>query len=62
MRTAMTIIFVIIILFDIFMVTPFGAMWTFKNRDEGKPCYGVLITLGTIIPLMIIGCYLGIIK
>ncbi len=62
MKTVMTIIFVAIILFDIFMITPFGAMWTFKNRDEGKPCYGALITFGTIIPLMIIGSYLGIIK
>lgn len=62
MKTAMTIIFTVIILFDIFMVTPFGAMWIFKNRDEEKPCYGVLIVFGTIIPAMIIGCYLGIIK
>ena len=58
----MTVIFTAIILFDIFMVTPFGAMWTFKSLDEGKPCYGILIALGTSIPLMIIGYYLGIIK
>lgn len=62
MKTAMTIIFTVIVLFDIFMVTPFGAMWTLKNRDEGKPCYGILIVFVTIIPVMIIGCYLGIIK
>ena len=62
MKTAMTIIFVAILLFDIFMVTPFGAMWTFKNMDEGKPCYGMLIVFGTVIPMMLIGCYLGIIK
>ena len=58
----MTIIFTVIVLFDIFMVTPFGAMWTFKNMDEGKPCYGTLIMFVTIVPLMFIGCYLGIIK
>lgn len=62
MKTIMTIIFTTIVLFDIFMVTPFGAMWTFKDLDEGKPCYGILITFGTSIPLMIIGYYLGIIK
>ena len=62
MKTAMTIIFTVIVLFDIFMITPFGAMWMFKNMDEGKPCYGVLIMFITAIPLMFIGGYLGIIK
>ena len=62
MKTIMTAIFIAILLFDIFMATPFGVLWTLKNMDEGKPCYGILITFGTIIPLMIIGCYLGIIK
>ena len=62
MKTIMTIIFTAIVLFDIFMATPFGAIWTFKNLDEGKPCYGILIMFGTSIPLMIVGCYLGIIK
>lgn len=62
MKTAMTIIFTAIVLFDIFMVTPFGVMWTLKNMDDNKPCYGILITFVTIIPLMFIGRYLGIIK
>ena len=62
MKTIMTAIFIAILLFDIFMATPFGVLWTLKNMDEGKPCYGILITFGTIIPLMIIECYLGIIK
>ena len=62
MKTIMTIIFVVILLFDIFMATPFGVLWTLKNMDEGKPCYGILITFGTAIPLMLIGCYLGIIE
>ena len=62
MKTAMLIIFSAILLFDFFMVTPFGAMWTFKNLDEGKSCYGILIMFATAIPLMLIGCYLGIIK
>lgn len=62
MKTAMSIIFFAIVLFDIFMVTPFGAMWMFKDLDEGKPCYGIIIMFVTAIPLMFIGCYLGIIK
>ena len=62
MKSAMTIIFFAIVLFDLFMVTPFGAMWTFSNMDEGKPCYGVLIMFVTAIPLMFIGCYLGLIQ
>lgn len=62
MRTAMLIIFSAIALFDFFMATPFGAMWIFKDLDEGKPCYGILIMFATAIPLMVIGCYLGIIK
>lgn len=62
MKTAMLIIFSAIVLFDIFMVTPFGATWTFKNLHEGKPCYGLLIMFITAIPLVLIGCYLGIIK
>lgn len=62
MKTVMLIIFSTIALFDIFMVTPFGVMWMLKNLDEGKPCYGVLIMFVTAIPLMLIGCYLGIIK
>lgn len=62
MKTAMSIIFFAIVLFDIFMVTPFGAMWMFKDLDEEKPCYGIIIMFVTAIPLMFIGCYLGIIK
>lgn len=58
----MSIIFFAIVLFDIFMVTPFGAMWMFKDLDEEKPCYGIIIMFVTAIPLMFIGCYLGIIK
>lgn len=62
MKTVMLIIFSLIVLFDFFMATPFGAMWIFKDLDEGKPCYGILIMFATAIPLMVIGCYLGIIK
>ena len=62
MRTVMTILFTVIVLFDIFMATPLGAIWISKNMEEGRPCYGVLIAFGTAISLMIIGGFLGIIK
>ena len=54
MTTILTIIAVIIILFDVFMVTPFGAIWTFNCLDKGKPCYGIIIAFISSIPLMII--------
>ncbi len=62
MTTVLTIIFILILLFDIFMVTPFGAMWTMKNMDEGKPCYGIIAMFVSAIPLCIIGSILGFIK
>lgn len=62
MRTILAIILWKILLFDIFMVTPFGIWWTLDNLDEGKPCYGILIMFFTAIPFMIIGLYLGIIQ
>lgn len=62
MRTLFTIIFMALVVFDFFMITPFGAYWTMKNLDDGKPCYGMIFMFATIIPLMIIGCGLGFIK
>lgn len=62
MRTILAIILWKILLFDIFMVTPFGIWWTLDNLNEGKPCYGILIMFFTAIPFMIIGLYLGIIQ
>ena len=59
MKTFFTIIFLMTILFDIFMVTPFGVYWIMKNLDEGKPCYGIIIMFITAIPMMIIGSFLG---
>ena len=59
MKTFFTIIFLMTILFDFFMVTPFGVYWTMKNLDEGKPCYGIIIMFITAIPMMIIGSFLG---
>ena len=62
MTTMLTIIFVLILAFDVFMATPFGVMWTLKNMDEGKPCYGVIIVFVSAIPLCVIGSILGFIK
>lgn len=58
----LTIIFFGIILFDIFMATPFGMFWTMDCLDEGKPCYGIIIAFLSVIPLMLIGGFLGFIK
>lgn len=60
MTTVLTIIFILILAFDVFMATPFGMLWALKNLDEGKPCYGVIIVFVSAIPLMIIGCILKI--
>lgn len=57
-RTILTIIAFIIIGFDFFMATPFGVFWMMSNLDEGKPCYGILITFITAIPLVLIITYL----
>lgn len=62
MTTVLTIIFFLILSFDVFMVTPFGVLWTMKNLDEGKPCYGMITLFIFIIPLLVIGDILGFIK
>lgn len=62
MTTALTIIFAMILLFDAFMVMPFGARRTLKHLEEGKPCYGMIALLLSIIPLLVIGSVLGFIK
>lgn len=62
MTTVLTIIFFLILSFDVFMVTPFGVLWTMKNLDEGKPCYGMITLFISIIPLLVIGDILGFIK
>lgn len=62
MTTILTIIFFLILAFDIFMVTPLGAQWTWKSLDEGKTCYGIIAVFVSAIPLLIIGGVLGFIK
>ena len=62
MTTVLTIIFILILAFDAFMITPFGAGWTMKNLDEGKPCYGMIAMFISVIPFLVIGSILGFIK
>ena len=62
MTNVLTTIFILILSFDVFMVTPFGARWTLKNLDEGKPCYGMIAMFISIIPFLVIGSVLGFIK
>lgn len=59
MKTFFTIIFFMNILFDLFMITPFGVCWIMKDLDERKPCYGIIIIFITAIPMTIIGSFLG---
>jgi len=54
MEKILTIIALIIILFDFFMVTPWGCFWVMKCYDDDKPIYGIIIMLVTLIPLSII--------
>ena len=61
MTIILTIAFLLIVAFDLFMVTPFGVFWTMSNIDDGKPCYGIIIAFATAIPAVIIGAVLGII-
>lgn len=62
MTIILTIIFILILAFDVFMVTPFGARRTLKHLDEGKPCYGMIALIVSAIPLLVIGALLGFIK
>ena len=61
-KTILTFIFFAGIIFDCIMVTPIGAGWIFKNLDEGKPVYGIIITFIITPIIMIIGTFLGLIK
>lgn len=62
MTTILSIIFIAILSFDIFMATPFGFLWTAYDLDNNHYCYGIIIVFVTAIPEMIIGMYLGIIQ
>ena len=61
-KNVLTILFIIYILYAIFMATPFGAMLIWDELDNDKPCYSIIIHFILSVPMVIIGCYLGIIK
>lgn len=61
MKIFLTVIFYAVVVFDCFMVTPFGALWMFKNMDEGKPVYGAIIAFLATPVALIIGSFLGIV-
>lgn len=54
MKKILTIIALIIILFDFFMATPWGFFWDMENNEKHKPNYGIIIMFITLIPLSII--------
>ena len=49
-----------IISFDVFMITPFGVLWTLKNLENNQYCYGIIIMCVTVVPLMFILYLLGL--
>lgn len=61
-KNILMVLFVIYVLYAIFMASPFGAMLIWNELDNDKPCYSIIILFTLSIPMVIIGCYLGIIK
>ena len=61
-KNVLTILFIVYVLYAFFMATPFGAMLIWDELDNNKPCYSIIILFILSIPMIIIGCYLGIIK
>jgi len=61
MLIILRLIAIVIIAFDIFMVSPFGIFWMMDNMDEHKPCYGVIFMFVSAIPLIIILTILNLI-
>jgi len=59
MRIVLEIIAIIIILFDVIMVTPLGAWWMMKDFDEGRPVHGIIAMFVSAVPLMVIFSILG---
>ena len=61
-KNILTVLFVIYVLYAIFMASPFGSTFIWNELDNDKPCYNIIVLFALAIPMMIIGCYLGIIK
>lgn len=61
MKTFLTIIFFVVICFDVFMVTPFGVYWTMADLDNGKTARGIILAFVLTPIAMIIGSFIGLI-
>ncbi len=60
MTTILTIIFVAIIAFELFAVTPFGVYFALKDLDNGKPARLLIAAFVLAIPAVVIANILGI--
>lgn len=60
MTTILTIIFIAIIVFEVFAVSPIGFYFTSKHFDNGKPAYLLIMALALAIPALVIAKILGI--
>lgn len=54
MKIILEVIAILIILFDVIMVTPLGARWMLKDFDNGSPVRGIIIVCVNTVPLLII--------
>lgn len=59
MRTVFEVIAIMIILFDVFMLSPFGMKYAFNRMDKGRPVYGWIFVMVSAIPFLIIAYCLG---
>lgn len=63
MITILTVIFFIGLAYDIFLITPLGVFWIMTEIDDNsKPCYSIIIMWLSVLPILVIGSYLGYIK
>lgn len=54
MKTILEVIAIIIILFDVVMVTPLGARWMLKDFNNSAPVRGIIAVCVSAIPLLVI--------
>ena len=59
MKTVLEVIAILIILFDVIMVTPLGARWMLKDFDNSAPVRGIIAVCVSAVPLLVILSILG---
>lgn len=59
MKIVLEVIAILILLFDVIMVTPLGAKWMLKDFDNGAPVRGIIAVCVSAIPLLVIFSILG---